>query len=282
MRVRYSFSSRRTGQIAEGNKHREPYPKLVKEVIKISDIILEILDARFLRETRNIELEKLIKESGKKIIYVINKADLVNIEDLKANELLSELMPHAFVSCKQRKGIRELRNRIKIEVKRLHLKEIKKMERAQIGIIGYPNTGKSSLLNILVGGKPARKSPQAGFTRGIQKVRLSKGILILDTPGVIPEKEYSPTGLPELKKYAKIGVRTYDKMKNPEFVLAGLMKQYPNVFEKFYGIEANGDSEVLINEIGKKRNFLKKMGLIDSDRTARAILKDWQEGKIRA
>lgn len=282
MRIRYSFSSRRTGQIVPTNKHREPYPKIVKDVIRISDIILEVLDARFLKETRNIQIEKLIRESGKMIIYIINKVDLVNVEELKEKISVEALTPYVLMSCKNRLGTADLRNRIKIEVKRLKLEKTKGFERAQVGIIGYPNTGKSSLLNILAGGKPARKSPQAGFTRGIQKVRLSKGILLLDTPGVIPENEYSPTGLSELKKYAKIGVRTYDKMKNPEFVLASLMKQYPNLFEKFYKIEANGDPEILINEIGKKRNFIKKGGLIDSNRAARSILKDWQEGKIRA
>ena len=280
MRVRYSFSSRRTGQIVPTNKHREPYPKMVKEVIETSDIILEVLDARFLKETRNAQLEKIISEAGKKIIYIINKVDLVD-SNIKEKVELLELMPYVLMSCKNRIGVAELRNRIKIEVKRLKLKETKGFERAQVGIIGYPNTGKSSLLNILAGGKPARKSPQAGFTRGIQKVRLSKGILLLDTPGVIPEDEYSPIGLRELKKHAKIGVRTYDKMKNPEFVLADLMRQNKGLFEKFYGVEANGDSEILINEIGKKRNFLKKGGIIDSDRAARAILKDWQEGKIK-
>lgn len=281
MRVRYSFSSRRTGQIDPTNKHREPYPKMVKEVIRISDIILEVLDARFLKETRNLQIEKLIKDSGKMIIYVINKIDLVNPGEIKEKISAEGLTPWVLMSCKNRIGTADLRNRIKIEVKRLKLEKTKGFERAQVGIIGYPNTGKSSLLNILAGGKPARKSPQAGFTRGIQKVRLSKGILLLDTPGVIPENEYSPTGLPQLKKHGKIGVRTYDKMKNPEFVLADLMKQNQGLFENFYKIEANGDSEILINEIGKKRNFIKKGGVVDSDRTARAILKDWQEGKIR-
>ena len=47
MRVRYSFSSRRTGIIEPGNKHRESFPKQVREVIRISDIILQVLDARF-------------------------------------------------------------------------------------------------------------------------------------------------------------------------------------------------------------------------------------------
>src|SRR3989344_1320526 len=103
MRIRYSFSSRRTRQIDSSNKHRVAYPKLALEVIRISDIILEILDARFIKETRNLELEREITSLEKKIIYILNKVDLVNLEDLKASEILNELKPYVLISCKQKK-----------------------------------------------------------------------------------------------------------------------------------------------------------------------------------
>src|SRR3989338_7995513 len=75
MRVRFSFSSRRTRKIDSHNKHRQDYPSLAKEVIISSDIVLEILDARFIKETRNYAMEAFASEHGKVLIYVINKAD---------------------------------------------------------------------------------------------------------------------------------------------------------------------------------------------------------------
>ncbi|MBS3083408.1 hypothetical protein J4423_01240 [Candidatus Pacearchaeota archaeon] len=78
-----------------------------------------------------------------------------------------------------------------------------------------------------------------------------------------------------------IGVRTYDSTKNPEFVVAEIMQDNPGLFEYHYKINAEGDSEVLLEELGRKRNFLIKGGAIDTDRTARIILKEWQSGKIR-
>ena len=60
-----------------------------------------------------------------------------------------------------------------------------------------------------------------------------------------------------------------------------LMKKYPGVFEKYYNIEANGDYDLLIEQLGRKRNFLKKGGVVNEDKTARSILKDWQENKIK-
>ncbi len=276
MRVRYSFSSRHTGTIDSTNVHKIPVPALVREVIRISDIVLEVLDARFINETRNKELERMVLDLGKKIVFVLNKADLVNVQELKQSGKLEELMPYVFISAKTRIGVKELRTRIKIEAKRM-----KQEKTTHIGIIGYPNTGKSSIINVLAGGGHARTAAEAGFTKGMQKIRLAKGILLLDTPGVMPEKEAPAHQTPHAKKLSLIGVKTFDKVKNPELVVFQIMKAYPGVLEKFYGIEAEGDSEKLIEELGRKYKFLAKGGKIDSDRAARMILRDWQFGKIK-
>ena len=257
--------------------HRKPIPGLVREIIRISDIVLEVLDARFIEETRNRELENLILESGKKIIFVLNKADLVDVAELKRNIDLEGLKPYVLVSCRTKMGIGELRTRIKIEAKKLKAEH----ERVQIGIIGYPNTGKSSLINVIAGGGRARTAAESGFTKGMQKIRLAKGILLLDSPGVMPEREAPAHKTEHAKKLSIIGVKTFDRAKNPEFIVFEIMKEHPGVFEKFYNIDAGGDSEKLIEEFGKRNKFLLKGGKINIDRAARMILRDWQFGKIK-
>lgn len=276
MRVRYSFSTRKTGLIEGTNIHNIPFPKLVRDVIRTSDIILEVLDARFIEKTRNIELENIIKQLNKKLIYVINKSDLVDIKELKEKLEILGLSPYVLFSCKAKRGTKELRTKIKIEVKRIDLKD-----RARVGIVGYPNTGKSSMINLLSGKGSAAVSPTSGFTKGIQKIRLTKEILLLDTPGVVPEKEDFTRSAEVMKKHAEIGVQTADRVKNPDMAVLSIMKSYPNLLEDFYKIPANGDAEILIEEVGRKNNFLAKGNKIDVDRTARFILKDWQSGKIR-
>ncbi|MEM4271646.1 MAG: GTPase [Candidatus Pacearchaeota archaeon] len=278
MRIRYSFSSRKTGRIEGTSHHHIAFPRLVKEIIRTSDIILEILDARFIEKTRNKELEKYVLEEGRKLIFILNKADLIDINELKKNVDLSELKPYVLFSTKEKIGRSKLRTLLKIEAKRLHLPKGKK---ARIGIIGYPNTGKSSLINLLAGRASAGVSTKPGFTRGIQKIRFSKNIVLLDTPGVVPEREDFARGMGIIKKHAEIGVETYERVKNPDFVVAKLMQEYPNVFEKFYGINAEGDAEILLEELGRKRRFLAKGGKVDVDKTARIVLKDWQTGKIK-
>lgn len=276
MRVRYSFSSRKTGNIENISRQRIPFPKQVQDMIAICDIILEVLDARFIDETRNIALENFIKASNKRIIYVLNKSDLINIKEKKQEIEQKDLYPHVFLSSKERKGGRELRNRIKMEVKNLKTN----FSRAQVGVIGYPNTGKSTLINFLIGKSSARTAPEAGFTRGLQKVKLTANILIIDTPGVIPDKDYSSTAN-AAAKHAKIGVRTYDKVKDPDFIVASLMEKYSKEIQDFYKIDAQGNSETLIEQLGRQKNLLKKGNEVNTDRTARFILKDWQDGKIR-
>ena len=309
MRVKFTFSSRKTRKIDTHNKHRQEYPSLAKEVIISSDIVLEVLDARFISETRNDVMEEFARVNGKILIYILNKADLVDHVKLEESGALKDLINYIFVSCKKNQGRRELRETIKIQAKNFkkarknsekteeerneeqHLelhkhgiglkKFFKTGNEVHVGVIGYPNVGKSSLINMLTGRGAARTSPKAGFTRGIQKIRLAQGIILLDTPGVMSDEDAAASQMSNLKKHAMIGVRTYDSTKNPEFVVAQIMAENPGLFEKNYNINAEGDSEILLEQLGKKRNLLRKGGEVDMDRIARIVLKDWQSGKIR-
>ena len=329
VRVRYSFGCRHTGRIENIKKQRGKYPDVIRDVVRISDIVLEILDARFIEETRNLEIEKDILDKKKILVYILNKVDLVDADEIK-KALPKWMKPYVFVSATKGTGLKDLKARIKMEAKRILalqksarirdlgfgiskgkgkkdknekiVKDIEKRKRVHVGVIGYPNTGKSSVINFITRRGVAKTAKQAGFTKGMQKIRMSENILILDTPGVIPNSEYS-TEESSFMKDVKVGARTYSDVKNPEdavfYLMSALTPKDENnltdeeklatkeaeknseVIEKFYGIKAKGDVEVLIEKLGKKKGFLGKGGKIDVDRTARIILRDWQEGKIR-
>jgi len=272
MRVRYSFSSRRNRRVEKIRKQRPKYPDILNEIVDKSDIILEVLDARFPEETRNLGIEELITEKNKKIIYVFNKSDLTKKSKLKN---FGHLNPGVQISCKKREGIKRLRDMIKKLSKKVD------SEKIFVGVIGYPNTGKSSLLNILVGKSSAGVGSEAGFTRGIQKIKLTEKIVLIDTPGVIPKEEYSQEDKTKISKHTIVGGRSYTQVKEPETVIHNIMQQYPGILEEHYGIGAKGDSEILIEELGKRKGFMKKGNKVNEDKTARQILRDWQEGKIK-
>jgi ribosome biogenesis GTPase A len=282
MRVRHSFSSRHTGKIQNIRKQRGKYPIIAKKIIEDSDIILEILDARFIEETRNREFEEEIKRKNKRIIYVFNKADLI---DKNHTKISNDLFPHVFVSSTLRKGIKELRDRIKMEAKKVDKKIDKKgdesYEKISVGVIGYPNTGKSSLINSLIGKSSAGVGSDAGFTKSMQKIKLSSDVVLMDSPGIIPEKEYSQQDREKISMHTKLGARSYSQVKEPEMVIASLMRDYSKVLERFYKVDSKGDSEVLLEKLGRKKGFLKKGGEVNEDVTARLILRDWQNGSIK-
>jgi ribosome biogenesis GTPase A len=273
MKPRYSFSSRRTRNVDNLRKQKQKYPELTKKIIEDSDIILEVLDARFIEETRNKEVEEILAKQKKKIIYVINKSDLVN------KKLRPDVYPFVFVSCVLRRGVKELRDLIKRQAK--ELQKLEEKEKVSVGIIGYPNTGKSSLINLLIGKNSAKTAAEAGFTKGLQKLRLSPGIVLIDSPGIIPENQYSTIKRDTIINYTKLGGKSYSQVKEPDLVVSDLIKEFPEVFESFYNIDLNSNQEDFIERIGKRKGFLKKGGEVDEDRTARMILRDWQEGKIK-
>lgn len=275
MKPRYSFSAKHTRRARDktASASREKFPDLLRQIVNKSDIIIEVLDARFPEETRNKEIEEEILKRGKKIIYVFNKSDLIS------KKIESKLKPFLYLSPKERQGSKKLRDQIKILSKRIE--NPVEENKIVIGVIGYPNTGKSSLINFLIGKNSAGTAPEAGYTKGIQKLKLAKGLFLLDSPGVIPKKEYSHIKMEAISKHAKVNARSYTQVKEPEIVVSDIMNEYSKQIQEFYKINVNDDAEELIEELGRKRGYLKKGGLVDEDKTARLILRDWQTGNIK-
>ena len=301
VRVRYSFGSRHTGRIGNIRRQRGKYPDVMRDVVRISDVVLEVLDVRFIDEMRNLEIEEDILSKGKRLIFVLNKVDLVDSRKVRRS-LPTEMRSCVFVSATNGIGGRDLRARIKMEARRI-LKKFAvgsresgvsegEWKRVHVGVIGYPNVGKSSVINMITKKGVAGVGKQAGFTKGMQKIRMSENISVLDTPGVISGNKYSSES-GSFAKDVKVGARTYSDVRDPERAVAfllseekqqasGVRRQASGVLiEKFYGIKVDGDVDKLIEELGKKKGFLGKGGVVDVDRTARLILRDWQEGKIK-
>ncbi len=243
------------------NKH---FWNLVYSVIDQSDVVLEVLDARLINETRNRRIEEIIKRDNKKLIHVINKVDMINIKDLKPK--LKELTNPVFVSSKQRLGTTILKKKIM---------SVGQKDEIVVGVVGYPNTGKSSVINAIAGHKKARTSPTSGFTRGIQKVKASDRIMLLDTPGVIPVEDQ------DVIRHCLIGSKNPQAVKEPDLVAIYLITELKGKVEACYGVEPTDNPEETLANIAKKINRWKKHGLPDIDGVSRTIIMDWQRGKIR-
>lgn len=250
------------------------YRMIVEDVIKRSDIILEILDARFPDETRNSDVEGVVARSGKPFILVLNKCDLVPRETLERAKIrLSKVAPTVFVSCKDRLGTTMLLHEI-LEHTRIHGRDI------LVGVLGYPNTGKSTVINVLAGRHKAGTSSISGYTKGVQLVKAGSHIMLLDTPGVIPfdERDEYIQGV--------LCVKDATNLKDPIGVGMKIIERFfagnRTALEIFYHVNLEGlDSCDALLQIGRSCNFLKKKGEVDDMRAAVRVINDWQKGLLR-
>jgi len=241
------------------------FGKVVNEVIEKSDIVLEILDARFITETRNRKIEHQVEEQNKTLIYVINKCDHADKKYL--DRVKKELKNCVFVSAKKHLGTTLLREKIKI------LANKNKIKNPIVGVIGYPNVGKSSIINVLKGKKSARTSSEAGYTKGKQYLKVDD-FLMIDTPGVISKEKKKDVEL------VLIGAKNPYNINDPDLAVLRLIESHPGLIEGKYGVKIRKDKEATIEDIALKMNLKKKGNLPDIDRTSRKILQDWINGKL--
>jgi|TARA_Y100000310_G_scaffold318480_1_gene372631 hypothetical protein len=235
---------------------------IAKKIVKDADIVLEVLDARFPNITRISRLEKMAK---KKLILVINKADLVSEKVLDKIKTEFKNSKYVLVSSKNSRNILELIKLIR--------------NKGKVAVIGYPNTGKSTLINKLSSGGRAKTSSESGFTKGKQLIAGKRGIMLMDTPGIVPFEDRD-----EVRLGLVSGISP-SKLEDPDVVATKLISMFKKnnslEFGKYYGVDMSLDSYSILLEIGKKRHMLLKKGEIDERRAAVSVLEDWHKGKIK-
>jgi len=237
--------------------------KVANDIIKNSDIILEVLDSRNITNSRNKEIEDKIKFEKKFLVFVVNKCDLVDrrILEKETNQLKNSI----FVSSTKYHGFKMLKERIIILGKKLD-------KVPTVGVVGYPNVGKSSIINALKGKHSAKTSSESGYTKGVQMISTKK-FLLMDTPGVISYREKDEN------KLGSIGAIDFSKVKDPEEVALELITNNLKLLQRFYKIKK--DDEEFLEELALSKNLLIKGGTPDTKRSARKILQDWQKGNIK-
>ncbi len=244
---------------------------VVDDVLRNSDILLLVCDARLPEFSYHKELERKVKRLEKPLVVVFTKIDLVSRE---SKDLLRIKYPDAFcVSGTQNLGISRLRTHLHMMGKRM------KIDKPVIGVVGYPNLGKSALINVLARRAKTLVADKPGTTRGVQWVDAGS-LRILDTPGVIP---YEDKGL----KLALLGSKHPDDISDPDRVALSLIQMFQSkdrsILEKTYdlAIEPMSSAYSVLLAIGNKHGFLLKGGVVDEHRTAVKILRDWHKGKLK-
>jgi len=238
---------------------------VVLNVLRNSDVVLLVVDARVPSVAQNSEILDKCDKMEKRLVLVFNKIDLVSGDILK--ELKAEYPDSFFVSALKKNGVKNLKQGL------VEMAEEWKRDSLRVGIVGYPNAGKSALINVLVPGSDLKVKNVSGTTKKTAWIR-NGALRIMDSPGVIPAGDGKiALGLTSSKDP--------HKMKNVESVAFSLLRmdRVGKSVRDFYGVSEEEDYDAF-EAIGKVKGFLLKGGIVDEDRTAIRIVEDWQKGKI--
>ena len=254
--------------------HMHKATKEIARSLSSIDVIIEILDARAPHSSSNPVIDRIVKE--KPVIKLLNKSDLSDpYHTQKWQQYFNESEYQNSIA------INAMKSDSKNEIVNLiaQLSERKEGKNTLTMVVGIPNVGKSSVINMLAGKKIARTGNEPAITKGQQKINLRNGIMLIDTPGILwPKIEDPESGL----KLAALGsIRNtavgYDEI--AIYIIKFLMQKYPDYLKARYKIDLlSQDEHEIIELLAKKRGCLSKGGKIDLTKISEIIADDLRKG----
>jgi len=245
------------------------------KVIDSSDVVLCVLDARDVPGTRCRHLETYLKKHAphKHLVFVINKCDLVpSWAARKWVALLAKERPtlafHASMT-------RSFGKAALIGLLRQFAKLMADKKTISVGIVGYPNVGKSSVINTIKRKKVCKTAPIPGETKIWQYITMTRRIFLIDCPGVVYDDGADETDL------VLRGVVRAERLPDPsEFVQPILDRCKREHVERVYGVSGWTTDEDFMEKVARKQGRLLKGGEPDYHQIGVNIINDFQRGKL--
>eukprot|EP00250_Pteridium_aquilinum_P029855 c40243_g1_i1 orf=128-1207(+) len=253
----------------------------LKSQIKLMDVIIEIRDARIPLATCHPEMEKWIGDRTR--VVVLNRVDMISSPEKNAwaNYFAFQGITILFTDGRRGAGIMKLGRAVKTVAKVVNEKRKAKglLPRAvRAVVVGYPNVGKSSLINRLLRRKKCEAAPKPGVTRELKWARIGEDLDLLDAPGILPMKLCDQAAATRLAICHDIGESSY-AVAGVAAVLVEMLKRLPSageeVLQERYRIDANGMSgEVFLEELAQK------LFAGDINQAAFRLLQDYRKGAL--
>lgn len=253
--------------------------RMMEENLSLVDAVVFVLDARAPAATFNRKLREMV--GNKPVLYVLNKADLADggvdaiVSAMKAKGLSVLKVSASSPSC-ARPIAQAMNGLVKEKLQRMAEKGQAKPVRFLIA--GVPNTGKSTLINLLSGARRAITGDKAGVTRQKQWVRCGS-FELLDTPGTMPP---SFDNQELARRLAFIGSINDDILETDEIAL-GLLEEmsgkYLNHLNERYRITGGTPLEML-DAVCLRRGFVMRGNDLDYERGANALIDDFRKGRV--
>ena len=264
--------------------HMTKTKRMIEGHLKAVDVVAELLDARIPASSANPMIDELVK--GKPRIVILNKADLADPKatDRWISYFQKRNIPVVPMSVGNGKNKKRLLSLIRETAEPMLSKWRKrgiKSRSVRLMILGIPNVGKSTLINFLAGTAATRTANTPGHTRGKQWVRLSDGLDLLDTPGVLWPKFDDQTAALRLAATGAIAGDVFNSSEVVSALLSSLSETSPWVLKEKYDIQdTDQDPQLLLEAAGRRRGCLLPGGAIDYDRAEMVVLHDFRNGKL--
>ncbi|HBN12238.1 MAG TPA: ribosome biogenesis GTPase YlqF [Clostridiales bacterium] len=256
--------------------HMTKAMRMMEASVPLADGIIYVLDARCPAASFNRKLLKMA--GGKPVLYVLNKADLA---DERVDNLMKLLGGNAVkinaANAGSKRIISSAIDKLVAEKREKSLaKGLTKVFRFMV--VGVPNTGKSTVINLLAGSKRTVTGDKAGVTRGKQWIRLD-GFELLDTPGTMPPAFDNQRLALHLAFVGSINDDILDLDDVALELLGELYEKYPARLEERYGI-TGGEKLEMLDCVCARRGFVLRGGEYDYERAERAVIDDFRKGRL--
>ena len=264
--------------------HMKKTEGLIKDNLKLVDIVIELVDARIPLASKNPLIDEITK--GKPRLIVFNKSDMA--DDSVTNDWINYYKKKGIkvvkVNSIDGKGLNDVYSGInEVLADKIEKYKEKGMNlNVKLMVVGIPNVGKSSFINKIAGRAGAQTGDRPGVTKSKQWIRLKKGYELLDTPGILWHKFDDEETAKRLAFVGSIKDEILDVEELSFYLLDFLKKEYPDRVKERYNVEFSEDSDTyeLMESIGKKRGFMIRGGEIDITRCANTILDEFRGLKL--
>ena len=260
--------------------HIGKYERKLKDLLKMVDVVVEVLDARIPEATINRRLEKTIAD--KPVIIILNKTDLADPRHTKfwQKHLNTESRKVVLYDAKSGQAKQQLIQHIVGLAEPVMQKLIakgRKRRPVRVLVAGMPNVGKSSIINSIVGKKKTQTGHRAGVTRAPQWVRIHASVELLDTPGVIPPNLDSDEAGALLATVSSIGDAAFDEEEVARFLLERVHHAYPTLLRDYFKLAP--EAALTLESVAETRHYKLGGDTLDTLRTAQAILTEFRHAR---